>query len=137
MAIGGKDTLWLHASHGSPASDVDYTSKTRSVVPNYDGESVDATVFGDAFREKEATFKNFGFTVQYKFDATIWQIIADLWTNGTAVTFELGPIGSTSTYPKITGSMFCKSFSEPFSVGELQVIDVTFEGTGAPTFTTY
>lgn len=134
MAIGGKDTTWKHATHGSPASNNDYTAKTMSVNPTYNGESVDATTFGDAFREKEQTFKNFGFTVQYKYDATIWLVIADLWSNGTEITFELGPVGTASLSPKVTGSMFCQSFSEPFSVGTLQVIDVTFEGTGAPAF---
>lgn len=132
-----KDTVWKHASNGSPSSNVDYSAKTMSLVPNYDGESVDATTFGDAFRDKEQTFKSFGFSVKYKYDATIWQIIADLWSNGTSITFELGPVGTASTSPKVTGSMFCQSFSEPFNVGELQVMEVKFEGTGSPTFGSY
>lgn len=137
MSIGGKDTVWLHASHGSPSSNVSYTAKTMSVVPNFNGEEVDATTFGDAFRESEQTFKSFGFAVRYKYDATIWQIVADLWTNGTSITFELGPVGVTAPNPKITGSMYLQTFSEPFNVGELQVLDVTFKGTGAPTFGAY
>lgn len=108
-----------------------------SVVPTFDGEEVDATVFGDSFREFEQTFKSHSYAVRYKYDATIWQILADLWSNGTEVTFELGPVGTTSTNPKITGSMILTSFSEPFTVGELQVMEVTFRGTGAPTFGTY
>lgn len=137
MAIAGSTTIWSHASHGSPSSNVAYTTKTMSVTPTFDGEEVDATTFGDAFREYEQTFKSHSYSVRYKYDATIWQIIVDLWSNGTEVTFELGPVGSTSTNPKITGSMICTSFSEPFEVGSLQVMEVSFRGTGAPTFTTY
>jgi hypothetical protein len=134
MAIGGAATTWKHATHGSPSSNTDYTAKTMSVNPTFDGEEVDATTFGDSFRESEQTFKSFAFTVRYKYDSTIWAVIGDLWTNGTSITFELGPVGVTPPNPKITGSMYCQSFSEPFNVGELQVMEVSFKGTGAPSF---
>ena len=137
MPISGKETVWKHATHGAPSSNTDYTAKTMSVTPTYDGEEVDATCFGDAFREYEQTFKSHSYTVRYKYDATIWQVLADLWSNGTSVTFELGPVGSGSTSPKITGSLICTSFTEPFNVGELQVMEATFRGTGAPTFGAY
>jgi hypothetical protein len=132
--IGGKDTTWKHATHGSPSSDNDYTGKTMSVEPTYDGETVDATVFGDTFREKVATFKEHAYKVRYLFDAAMWTVITDLWKNGTAVTFELGPIGTTAGNPKSTGTMVCRSFTQPFNVGEVQVMDVEFEGSGAVVF---
>lgn len=134
MAIAGSATTWKHATHGSPAALTDYTTKTRSVTLTNDGEEVDATVFGDSFREYEQSFKSAEITVQYKYDATIWQVIADLYTNGTSVIWELGPVGTTGGNPQIEGSMVCRTFTQPFPVGELQVLDVTFRVTGAVTF---
>lgn len=137
MAISGKDTVWKHATNGAPSTNTDYTSKTRNVSLNCDGEEVDATVFGDGFRDYEQSFKNATITGTYKYDATIWQVVADLYSNGTSITWELGPVGSSASSPKITGSMICKSFTQPFNVGELQMVNVNFRVTGAVTFTTY
>ncbi len=137
MPIAGSATTWKHATNGSPAALTDYTTKTRSVTLNNDGEEVDATTFGDSFREYEQSFKNAEIVVQYKYDATIWQVIADLYTNGTSIIWELGPVGITVGNPQIEGSMICRTFSQPFAVGELQVLDVTFRVTGAVTFGTF
>lgn len=133
MAIGGKDTTWKHATHGSPSSNTDYTSKTMSVEPSFKSDFEDATVFGDAYREKEATFKDATIKVKYKSDDTIDAVVFDLWSNGTSVTFELSPRGTTAGMPKYTGSMICVGYEEPFNVGSLQDLSVDFEVTGAVT----
>lgn len=137
MALGGKNTYWAHATHGSPSSNNSYVSSTRSLSVAFDGEEVDATVFGDAYRDYEQSFKNATINVTYKYSTAMWQVIADLYANGTSITFELGPDGTTSTYPKITGSMVLINFNQGFDVGSLEEIPVTFRVTGAPTFTTY
>lgn len=137
MPLGGKDTVFKHATHGAPSSNNDYTSKMRSVSIAFDGEEVDATVFGDSFRDYEQSFKNANINANYKYDATIWQVLADLYTNGTAITFEIGPVGTASTSPKITGSMVLISFTEGFEIGSLQELPVVYRITGAPTFGAY
>lgn len=140
MAIAGAATTWKHASIAAPSTNVDYSAKTMSVTPNFNGEEVDATTFNSGgFRSYEQTFKDAEITVQYKYDAAIWAIIHPFYsdTTGTAPTWELGPVGTTAGNPKITGTMILRTFSEPFPVGNLQVIDVTFRVSGAITFTTF
>lgn len=137
MAIAGASTVWAHATHGSPSSNTDYSSKTQELSINFDGEEVDATTFGDSFREYEQSFKNAEIEVTYKWDSTIHTVITDLWKNGTSVTFSLSPIGTTGGNPRVTGSLICRSINMPFSVGELQTIEATFRVTGTPTFDTH
>lgn len=137
MAIAGKDTYWAHATHGSPSSNTNYTTKTRSLNITLDGEEVDATVFGDAYREYEQSFKSAEITVQYKYDSTIWTVLTDLYDNGTSITWEAGPVGTTNGSPKLSGSQVLRSLGLPYNVGELQVMDATFRVTGAVTFGTY
>ena len=138
MAIAGAATVWSHASHGAASTNVDYSAKTQELSLNLDGEEVDATCFNAAaFRAYEQSFKNGEIEVTYKWDAAINTVITDLWKNGTSVTFSLSPIGTSSTNPRITGSMICRTIELPFSVGELQQINATFRITGTPTFDTH
>lgn len=137
MAIGGKNTFWAHGSSGAPSTNVNYSTNTRAITPTFDGEEVDATVFGDAFRDFEQSFKNANINATYKFAPAIWQIIADLYSNGTEITFELGPNGTTTTFPKITGSMVLINFNQAVAIGGLLEITATFRVTGAPVFGAY
>lgn len=137
MAIAGASTVWAHATHGSPSSNNDYSAKTQELSISFDGEEVDATVFGSSFRAYEQSFKNAEIEVTYKWDAAINTVITDLWKNGTSVTFSLSPIGTTGGNPRVTGSMICRTIELPFSVGELQQINATFRVTGTPTFDTH
>jgi hypothetical protein len=137
MPLGGKDTVFSHATNGSPSSNNSYTAKMRSLSIAFDGEEVDATVFGDGFREYEQSFKSATINATYKMDAAIWTVLTDLYTNGTEITFEIGPLNSDAPNPKITGSMVMISFTEGLDIGTLQEIPVVFRMTGAPTFGVY
>lgn len=134
MAIAGNLTDWRTATHGSPTSLTDYTAKTLSVQMSLDGEEVDATTFGNFYRDFERSFINGTFEVQYKYDSTIWGVVSLLMTNGTSVDFQYSPDGTTTGKPKVTGAMVCTSMGSPASVGDLLVIDVTFRINGAVTF---
>jgi hypothetical protein len=138
MSIAGAATVWAHATHGSPASNNDYSAKTMELSINFDGEEVDATCFNAAsFRAFEQSFKSAEIEVTYKYDAAIGLVISDLYKNGTSVTFSLSPLGTSSTSPRIQASMICRTMELPFSVGELQQINATFRVTGEPDFTAH
>lgn len=140
MAIGGNLSDWQHGTNGAPTVLTDNTGKTQSVVIDFGSEEVDATVFGDSFREFEQSFKNATIQAVYKHDTAIWTIITDIYTNAPAggVNYQLGPDGTTTGKPKITGSMILSpSFSQPIPLGELLVLNVGWRVTGAVTFGTF
>lgn len=137
MAIGGQNTAWKHATHGAPTSLTDYSTKTRNVTMSLEGEEVDATVFGNLFRDYERSFINGSFEAEYKYDTTIFGVLGDLFTNGTSVDFEYSPNGTTATNPKVTGAMICTSVSSPAAVGDLLVVSATFRINGTVTFGTH
>lgn len=134
MALGGKNSNWQHGTNAAPTVLTNFTSKTMSVTLNAEAETVESTVFGDAYRDYEQSFKNATIDVQYKYDATIYGQLADLYNNGTIVDFQLSPDGTGSTNPKIEGDAFITSFGTPVEVGNLLVLDVSFQVSGALTF---
>lgn len=136
MAIGGQNTDWRHATHGSPSSLTDYTAKTMSVTLALDGEEVDATTFGNLYRDFERSFISGTFEVQYKYDTTIWTVLSDIFTNGTSVDFQYSPDGATNPKPKVSGAMVCTNLQSPAQVGDLLVLSATFRINGAATFGT-
>lgn len=140
MALGGKNSNWQHGKHATPTTlDSTISEKTMSVTLNAEAETVESTTFGDAYRNYEQSFKNSTIDVQYKYDPTMYTVVADLFNNGTIVDFQLGPDGATaaSGTPKITGKAFVTSFGTPVEVGNLLVLDVSFQVDGALTFSTF
>ena len=137
MAIGGQNSLWKHATHGTPTVLVDYSASTRNVTLSLDGEEVDATTFGNLFRDYERSFISGTFEAEYKYATAMWVVLGDIFTNGTSVDFEYSPNGSTSTYPKVTGAMVCTNFTAPVAVGDLLVFTATFRINGTATFGTH
>lgn len=137
MALGGKNSDWQHGTNAAPTVLTDFTGKTMSVTLNAEAETVESTVFGDAYRDYEQSFKNATLDVQYKYDATIYGQLADLYNNGTIVDFRLSPDGTGSTKPKIEGDAFITSFGTPVEVGNLLVLDVSFQVSGALSFGTH
>lgn len=139
MALGGKNSTWKHKLTGN-ATLTDFSTKTMGVTLNASGETVEATVFGDTYRDYEQSFKNATIDVTYKYDATIYGQIAAIYNAGDTVDFELFPDGdSTGTgtsKPKITGAIFITSFGTPVEIGNLLQMSVTFQVAGALTFTT-
>lgn len=134
MALAGPSTTWKHGTNGAVSVNTDFTSKTRSVSMSNSREEVDATTFGDSYRDYEASFSNSTITVQYKSDTTLYSQLGAIYNGLDTVTFELGPTSIVATNPKITGSMVMTSLGLPYNVGDLQVFDVTWRVTGAVTF---
>jgi hypothetical protein len=137
MALGGKNSNWQHGTNGAPTVLTNFTTKTMSVTLNAEAETVEATVFGDAYRDFEQSFKNATIDVQYKYDATLYGQLAAIYNAGDVVNFQLSPDGTTSTNPKITGAAFVTSFGTPVEVGNLLVLDVSFQVSGVVTFDTH
>lgn len=136
MAVGGALSDWRHGKHGTPTTLTDFTAKTMSVTANFEAETVEATTFGDSYRNFEQSFKNATIEAVYKYDSTIYGDLADLYSNGTSVDFQLCPDGATSTKPKITGKIFVTSFGVPVEIGNLLQFNVSFQVDGAVTFGT-
>lgn len=137
MAVGGALSAWKHGTNGAVSTNTDFSAKTRSVNPSFDAEQVESTTFGDAYRDYEQSFKNASIEVAYKFDATIFAQIAAIYNAGDTVTFEYSPSGTSSGNVKITGSMFITKMSPPAEIGNLIEISVSWQVTGAVTFTTH
>jgi len=137
MALGGKNSNWQHGTNGAVTSLTDFTTKTMSVTLNAEAETVESTVFGDAYRDYEQSFKNATIDVQYKYDSTLFGQLSAIYNAGDVVNFQLSPDGTGSTNPKITGTAFVTSFGTPVEVGSLLVLDVSFQVSGAVTFGTH
>lgn len=137
MAIGGALTNWQHGTNGAVGALTDFTAKTMAVNPSFDAEEVDATTFGDAYRDFEQSFKNAGIEATYKYDVTVWNQLAAIYNGGDTVIFQLGPTGTTATHAKITGSMVITKLGFPIAVGDLEKIEVSFRVTGAVVFTAF
>lgn len=135
MAVGGKNSNWQHGSYALPTTLADYSSKTMSVTMSNEAEQVESTVFGDSYRDFEQSFKNATIETQYKYDKAMFDILADIYNNGTIVDFALSPDGTTaSTTVKISGKCFITSFGTPVEIGNLLVCDVSWQVSGAVTF---
>jgi hypothetical protein len=137
MALGGKNTDWRHGTNGAVAVLTDFTAKTISVSPSWEAEQVESTTFGDTYREFEQSFKSGTIEVEYKSDDTIFGQLAAIYNNGDSVSFQYSPDGTASGKPKVTGSMIMTSFSPPASIGEILTISVSWQISGATTFTTH
>lgn len=137
MSLGGKDSTWKHGTNGAVSSNTDFTTKTRELDPVFDGEHVDATVFGDSYRDSEQSFKSAEISSTYKYDTTVWGQLTAIYNAGDTVTFEIGPTGAANGNAKITGSMFITKIGTKIGIGELLEIVVSWQVSGAVTFTTF
>jgi hypothetical protein len=135
MALGGKNSTWKHKLTGN-ATLTDFSTKTMGVTLNASGETVEATVFGDTYRDYEQSFKNATIDVTYKYDTTVYGQIAAIYNAGDTVDFELYPDGDAAGKPKISGAIFITSFGTPVEIGNLLQMSVTFQVAGALTFGT-
>ena len=133
MAIGGQLSDWRHGTNGATTSLTDFTAKTRSISFSIEGEEVDATTFGNLYRDYEGSFLNATFEVTYKYDATIFGQLGAIMSNRDSVDFQYSPDGATTGKPKVTGAAIMTSFSSPASVGELLELTVSWRVNGAAT----
>jgi hypothetical protein len=137
MAIGGSSSSWKHGTNGAISTNTDFSAKTISVEASFEAEQVESTTFGDTYREYEQSFKNATIEAEYKYDSTVFGQLAAIYNGGDTVTFELGPTGTATGAVKITGSMFITELGQPVEIGELLQISVSFQVSGAVTFTTF
>ena len=137
MAIGGSSSSWQHGTNGATGVLTDFSAKTISVEASWEAEQVESTTFGDTYREYEQSFKNGSIEVEYKYDATIFGQLSAIYNGGDTVIFELGPTGTTAGMVEIDGSMFITELGMPVEIGELLVIPVTWQVSGAVTFGTF
>lgn len=135
MALGGKNSAWKHKLTGNVTL-TDFTTSTMGVTLNASAEQVESTVFGDAYRDYEQSFKNGTIDVTYKYGTTVYGQLAAIYNAGDTVDFELYPDGTDAGKPKITGGAFITSFGTPVEIGNLLQMSVTFQISGAITFTT-
>lgn len=139
MAVGGKDSTWQHGTNGAVGALTNFTTSTMAVSPSFNAEEADATVFGDAYRDYEQTFKNATISSTYKFSTTVWNQLAAIYNGGDTVIFQLAPTGETGggINAKITGSILITSLGMPVAVGDIIKFDVTWRVAGAVVFTTF
>jgi len=106
---------------------------------------VDVTCMGDSghtFASDE--LEDCSFTVEFVYDDgsnTVWDTLCDatngLRTSAVARAFEIGPAGSTATYPKLTGNCWLEGVTTPVNVGEMILMSATFKVDGAVTVGEY
>lgn len=137
MPIAGKDTVFKHGTHAATSVNTDYTTSTRSVSFKLNGEEVDATTFGNAFRDYEPSYINGTVSVTYKYSTAMITAIGSIITNRDTVTWELGPTGSTAGEAKISGSMIPTGFDMNLAVGVLEEFTQEWRVTDTVTFGAY
>lgn len=137
MAIGGSSSDWRTGTNGAVAVLTDFSAKTISVESSFEAEQVESTTFGDTYREYEQSFKNGTIEVEYKYDATIFGQMAAIYNGGDTVSFQLSPTGTASGAVKITGSAFITELGMPVEIGELLQMSVSYQVSGAVTFSTH
>lgn len=126
-------------SNGSASTKIDNSTKFNSVDFPRVQDLKDITPFQASGNAKQyavglndATFKAEAF-----YDATLYAQLVALINYTTAVDFTFGPAGTTSGYPKYTGSFFLKSVGAPVKVGDVLMLSCEFQVTGLITATVY
>jgi hypothetical protein len=134
MSVGGATSAWKHGTNGNVSVNTDFTAYTLSVNPSFDAEEVDATTFGDTYRDFEQSYKNATIDVEMKFDATRFGQMSAIYNGGDTVTWQLSPAGTANPSVKIEGSMVMTKFNPSVQVGDLIKMAMTWRVTGAVTF---
>lgn len=130
---------WRTGTSGSETSLTDFTTKTKSVQFSRNGEILDVTALGDTTHKYIKGLLDADLSVEYYFDATIWAQLHAKLTGTTALSFQYGPKGSTSGYPKVSGTSMLQmeSLEENTEAGQLKTMTAKYKVSGAPTFGTY
>ncbi len=124
-------------SNGTPTSKVDNSTKTKSVDFPREQDLQDVSEFGTTSRKFAVGLSTGTFKAEFYYDSTIYTQLQGLIGYTTAVDFLFGPDGTTSGYPKYTGTMYVKSVGTPVTVGETKMVSVDFQINGTITATTY
>ena len=134
MSLGGKDTVIKHGTHGATGTLTAFTTKLRGANLDLEAETVESTVFSDAYRDYEMSFKSGKIPLTYKYDNTVWGQLTAIYDGSDTVSFEVNPIGTTTGYPKVTFTAFMTKLSLPMQVGNLMEISADWQIDGAVTF---
>ena len=137
MASVSLNLDWQIGSNGSATTEVDRSSYVKSVDFSRVQDVLDTTPFAVTARTYAVGLMDATFSVEYFWDTTIDTHMQALLGYTTPVEFIYGPDGTTSTRPKFTGTVFCKSVSAPSTIGEVKTFTCEFQSTGAITRTTY
>jgi hypothetical protein len=132
-SVGGILSDWRHGTNGATGVLTDFSAKTMSVELDREAENEDATAFQSTYRSAVQSFKNGTIECEYLYDTTIHGQLAAIFNGGDTVIFALSPTGTANGEVEITGSMFMTNLGTPVEVGEVQVIPVSWQTTGAIT----
>lgn len=125
-------------SNGTPTTEVDISTKVKSVDFPREQDLLDVTAFGTTgFRSFAVGLQAATFTVEMFWDTTIDTHMNGLMGYTTQVEWIFGPDGTTSGRPKYTGFAFLKSLSNPVAVGEIKLFTAEFQISGIISRTTY
>jgi hypothetical protein len=142
--IPGNDAVLILTDGGDSARTL--SAYVKKITMNFKARTlIDTTCMGDAGRTWTPDDLEDGtFTVEFVVDDgtnTVWDTLFDatvgLRVATAAKAFEIGPKGTTATYPKFTGSCWLEDAPIPVAVGELVTCTATFKVEGAVTVGTY
>jgi len=104
-------------------------------------ELLQQTAIGASGRERDPGLENGMFTIAGYFDDTADSgpdvVLRALRTHTSAVDFQYGPKGSTSTYVKYYGTCWCRNYEITSRVGDLVGFRAEFEVHGAVSVGTF
>lgn len=122
------------------------SSYVRSIHVDLKGHGlVDVTAMGDSGHEWASDeLENCTFTVEFWYDTasnTVWDTLCDatvgLRTATATKAFEIGPDGSTSNDPKLSGNCWLEDVTMPVEVGGMISMSATFRVHGAVSVGSY
>lgn len=130
---------WRFGSNGTPTVQIDNSTKFNSIDFPRTQDLKDITPFGASGNAKQYAVGLNDATVKAEafYDATLYAQLVALLNYATPINFTYGPAGPTTGYPKNTGTMILKSIGAPVKVGDVMMISVEFQITGAITATVY
>lgn len=123
----------------SAGSAQDLSAFVRNVEASDDVGLEDDTTFGSAVTDKSyvSTLIEGGFSISGPYHATLWAHLHAIRALTATSTFIIGPIGSTSTNPRITGECRMKSMKLSGVVDGQLMIEAEFLYDGAITKDTF
>lgn len=141
MARGhGKNAVFKIDDSGGTLRDISAHVHDVSGLPG--GRSLsDSTAFGDGGEKSQPGLANATFTVTGWIDTTAttgsYTVLNGLRTTTATASFEYGPIGSTSGYPKHTGECWLQDLAFDATVTDTVPFKATLKLDGVTTDTTY
>src|SRR4051812_22826081 len=123
-------------TQGSPAVLTDLSSKLTSVKPSWSADDLEASAFGTSGAKKHVAGLTDG-TIQIEgfWDAAIetqFRALLGFDNSGAGVSFQHGPIGTTTTNPKTTGAVILTKYEPPSNVGAVNKFTAELRVTDAP-----